>query len=49
MSITHISWRCNEVLMHWPGRGLWRWTSFAHPLKHMFYEIKDSELWEWGF
>lgn len=42
----YISWRCNEVLMP-IRRGLWRWTSFAHPKLHLFYEIKDNELWEW--
>jgi hypothetical protein len=39
-------WRCNELLYSWRG-GFWRWTSWAHPLKHVFYEIKDNELWEW--
>lgn len=47
MTFVPISYRGNEILYAWEGRGLWRWTSWAHPEYHMFYQIKDNELWEW--
>jgi len=40
------AWRCNELLIETP-QGLFVWTSWASPRRHLFYPLKDNELWEW--
>jgi hypothetical protein len=41
-----MPWRCNELLIR-TEHGLFVWSSHYSSRGHVFYPLKDNELWEW--